>query len=78
MTDPELRAETVTLSINACNGDDNRASVTVDDNQVVITVTTDAPAEGDECADGLTVEPTEMLAGGPIIDGSTGETVPRV
>lgn len=78
VTDPELRAETVLLVINACHGDDNRASVTVRDDEVVITVTTDAPAEGDVCADGLTVELPENLAGRPIIDGSTGKTVPLV
>ena len=65
----------VTLTIGACNAEDNRAEVAVNEDEVVITVSTHDPVGGDDCADGLTVDLPEPLDGRPIVDGSTSEQV---
>ena len=74
--DAELRGESVTLTIGTCDAEDNRAEVAVNEDEVVITVSTHDPVGGDDCADGLTVDLPEPLDGRLIMrNGSTSEQV---
>ena len=66
---------TLQLTIDACDADDNRADAALSKTEVVITVTTDDPVGGDDCADVLTVDLTEPLGDRAVVDRSTGEEV---
>lgn len=66
---------TLELVISACNGENNEVDVDERADEVVLTVTTDDPVDGDACADGLTVDLAEPLADRRVVDGATGETV---
>jgi hypothetical protein len=43
--------------------------------EVVLTVTTDDPVGGEDCADGVTVDLDDPLGDRRIVDGSTGVAV---
>lgn len=74
--DARLEGEsTVILSIEACNAETNRATVTETEREVVVSVTTDDLVLDDMCADGLVVDLEEPLGDRQLVDGTTGEAV---
>jgi hypothetical protein len=66
---------TLVLVISACNADENRAAVREEPDSVTVSVTTDDPVGGDDCADGVTVHLSGPLSDRELIDGATGEPV---
>ena len=46
----EVRGESVTLTLDVCDAEDNRADVAVHNDEVVITVATDARPDAEGCA----------------------------
>lgn len=68
-------SSTLVLTISACNADSNKVDVVERAEEVVLTVTTDDPVGGDDCADGVTVDLREPLADRRIVDGTTRAAV---
>jgi hypothetical protein len=66
---------TLVLSISACNADENRVSTNESPDFVTVSVTTDDPVGGDDCADGLTVRLVDPFGDRDLIDGATGKPV---
>jgi hypothetical protein len=66
---------TLVLTISACNAEENRASVREEPDAVTVSVTTDDPPGGDDCADGVTVHLSDPLGDRPVVDGATDQPV---
>jgi hypothetical protein len=66
---------TLLISVDACDADHNQVSVDETAQAVTVTVVTDDPPGGTDCADGVRVELDAPLAARDLIDGSTGEVV---
>jgi hypothetical protein len=66
---------TLLLSVGACNAENNRATVDETAEAVTVTVVTDDPPGGVDCADGVKVMLDEPLGVRELIDGSTGQAV---
>jgi hypothetical protein len=66
---------TLELSLGACNAEKNEATVTEDESSVTVRVVSTNPSEGEDCADGMTVELDEPLGNRELIDATTGAHV---
>ena len=66
---------TLVLTVSACNAGSNEVDLVERRSEVVLTVTTDDPVGGDDCADGVTVALEDPLGDRRIVDGGTGEAV---
>ena len=66
---------TLLLSVGACNAENNQATVDETAEAVTVTVVTDDPSGGADCADGVRVVLDEPLGVRELIDGSTGQAV---
>jgi hypothetical protein len=70
-----LGDRTLELSLGACNAEKNEATVTEDESSVTVRVVSTNPSEGEDCADGVTVELDEPLGDRELIDATTGAHV---
>jgi hypothetical protein len=76
VVDAELLGDrTLVLQIDACNADENRVSITEEQDLVTISVSTDDPPGGDDCGDLVTVELADPLGDRILVDEKTGEPV---
>lgn len=66
---------TLVISFDACDADNNDATVSESTDTVTVTVVTDDPPGGPSCADGLRITLDEALGSRNLIDGSTGEVL---